>query len=329
MTAALRARRNYTKRRLDELDVELSRAGTPERVAERACVYLTGSFGRGEATEHSDVDLFIVGLGGGPERELPRLDEICAKADLIQSTRKLGFSDFSGDGEYLTHHGVDDLLAKLGAPDDDAANTLTARLLLLLESKPLVGNDVYWKVIEEVVAKYWRDYQDHKNDFVPAFLANDILRLWRTFCVNYEARTKGEPPEKKAKRKLKNYKLKHSRLLTCYSGLVFLLSIYLVRGTVSPGDAVEMVRRTPTERLEWLRDEARFRGSANGVDSILAAYDQFLAETEGAEETLVERFLDPKRARAYAQSASALGDRVSELLESLGAGNRMFRLLLV
>ena len=40
-----------------------------------------------------------------------------------------------------------------------------------------------------------------KDEFMPAFLANDILRLWRTFCVNYEARTQTEPAEKKAKRK--------------------------------------------------------------------------------------------------------------------------------
>jgi hypothetical protein len=58
------------------------------------------------------------------------------------------------------------------------------------------------------------------SSVVPAFLANDILRIWRTFCVNYEARTETEPAEKKAKRKLKNYKLEHSRLLTCYSALL-------------------------------------------------------------------------------------------------------------
>jgi hypothetical protein len=78
--------------------------------------------------------------------------------------------------------------------------------------------DVAYKhVIEEVIAAYWRDYDDHKNEFVPAFLANDILRLWRTFCVNYEARTSTDPPHQRAKRRLKNYKLKHSRLLTSYS----------------------------------------------------------------------------------------------------------------
>ncbi len=75
-------------------------------------------------------------------------------------------------------------------------------LLLLLESKPLVGDDVYMEAVSDVVAAYWGDFIDHSQNFMPAFLANDILRIWRTFCVNYEARTEKDPPERKAKRKL-------------------------------------------------------------------------------------------------------------------------------
>src|SRR5262245_52132623 len=111
----------------------------------------------------------------------------------------------------------------------------------------------------EVIQSYWRDFSRHKKDFMPAFLANDILRLWRTFCVNYEANTASESPEKRAKRRLKNYKLKHNRLLTCYSALLYLLAIYTRKGTVTPLDARKMIRLTPTERLEWLLDQPRLK----------------------------------------------------------------------
>lgn len=133
----------------------------------------------------------------------------------------------------------------------------TARLLLLLESCPLVGEAIYGDVVEEVISAYWRDYEDHRDDFVPAFLTNDILRLWRTFCVNYEAGTDREPPERKAKGKLKNFKLKHSRMLTCYSAILFLLYKYMLHGTVTPDDALEMTKRTPTIRLEQLLSEPK------------------------------------------------------------------------
>ncbi len=195
---------------------------------------MTGSFGRGEASTHSDLDLFIVGQGSLEAPTLSRLNQILVKADLIEANRKLGFPDFSGDGEYLAHHTVGELLNTLGKPEDDASNTFTARLLLLLESTPLIGESAYRRIVDDVIVSYWRDYQDNKNNFVPAFLANDILRMWRTFCVNYEARTQNVPPERKAKRGVKNYKLKHSRLLTCYSGLLYLLAVFSKNGTVSP-----------------------------------------------------------------------------------------------
>ncbi len=44
-------------------------------VGQKACVYVTGSFGRGEASKHSDLDLFIVGKGEKDRSELSNLDE--------------------------------------------------------------------------------------------------------------------------------------------------------------------------------------------------------------------------------------------------------------
>jgi predicted nucleotidyltransferase len=168
-----------------------------DRIARgKACVYATGSFGRGEASKHSDLDLFILGRGDGKPgldgkegSALSRLDEILVKAELIEVTRQLKIPEFSGDGRWLVHYSLYDFTHTLGTPEDDVTNTFTARLLLLLESCPLVEDAVYKEVTNDVIAAYWRDYEDHKSAFMPAFLANDILRLWRTFCVNYEART--------------------------------------------------------------------------------------------------------------------------------------------
>jgi len=215
-------RRATTAERIRQLQQRLTVA--EKLCGEKVCVYATGSFGRGEASRYSDLDVFIVGEGTPEEPALAPLDEILIKADLIEAIRDLKIPDFSGGGEYLTHHTVSEIVGSLGTPEDDASNTFTARLLLLLESSALLGKHAYAKITEKVISAYWRDYQDHKNDFAPAFLGNDILRMWRTFCVNYEARTQSDPPEKKAKRKLKNYKLKHSRLLTCYSALLYLLA---------------------------------------------------------------------------------------------------------
>ncbi len=298
-------------------------------VESRACVYLTGSFGRGEASRHSDLDLFIVGLGTDAERALPRLDEILVEARLIEVARGLGFPEFSGDGEYLVHHTVDSLVEKLGQPQDDATNKFTARLLLLLESQPLLGEATYGEIIRRVIGAYWRDYDDHRDEFVPAFLANDILRLWRTFCVNYEASTKTEPPEKRAKRRLKNYKLKHSRLLTCYSGLAYLLAVFAERRTVAPDDAERMVSLTPSERLEELAARPRFSEARDQVDQILSLYDGFLEATGGTPAELTERFLNREQVQRWSHNAALLGDAVHRLVEGIGRGTELHRLLVV
>jgi predicted nucleotidyltransferase len=332
VTAVLDKRRKLTTDRLAELRTSLGDASTL-RVA-NACVYATGSFARGEASEFSDLDLFIVGLGTKENRLLNRLDEICLKASLIQTTRELDIKEFSGDGAYLTHFTVDELVTGLGKPEDDAANTFTARLLLLLESRPLVGDEVYNQVIDEVTKAYWRDFEDHETHFMPAFLSNDILRLWRTFCVNYEARTTTEPPEKKAKRKLKNYKLKHSRMLTCYSALLFLLSQYRRSKTVTPADANAMVELSPTERLTWLKDQEKSSSISQRVDSLLHRYEAFLTTTEHDEDSLVSTFLDKAKGEPLMQSAYEFGDEVFELLEqiamdSTGVKSRFYRLLVV
>lgn len=330
---ALSDRRAQSERRFQELRKCLHDEAAL-LVQEKACVYATGSFGRFEASIHSDLDLFILGKSDGDGTSgksslLRRLDEICLKADLIEVTRKLQIPEFSGDGRYLTHYSISDLTGTLGRPEDDVTNTFTARLLLLLESKPLLEDIVYRDLIGEVIAAYWKDYEDHKNDFMPAFLANDILRLWRTFCVNYEARTKSVPDEEKVKRKIKNYKLKHSRLLTCYSALLYMLFIYVKNKTVSPSDVVRMSDMTPTERLEWLEREDISSDSRDTISELLGKYEHFLECTNAEERELIERFSDREKSLEYISAAYCFGDLAFKALELIGNENRFYRLLVV
>jgi hypothetical protein len=123
-------RRSQTADRIDELRKRLTAA---EAITSgKACVYMTGSFGRREASMHSDLDLFILGKNnersdrdGKQGSELGSLDEICLKADLIEVTRRLGIQEFSGGGRWLVHYSVDDLIKTLGKPEDDVENGLT------------------------------------------------------------------------------------------------------------------------------------------------------------------------------------------------------------
>jgi hypothetical protein len=156
----------------------------------------------------------------------------------------------------------------------------------------------------------------------------DILRLWRTFCVNYEARTARVPDREKAKGKLKNYKLKHSRLLTCYSALLYLLAVYGNKQTVSPTDAIAMISLTPTQRLEWLLGRPSLAHAHQKVSELLAQYESFLSTTNADEEELIRKFME-KTSTSYIGAAFKFGDLVFDVLTSIGDGNRFHRLLVV
>lgn len=322
----LQDRREKSLERLSVLRSTLDRA---EKLAgDKACVYVTGSFGRLEASEHSDLDVFIAtrpGEGGGGLR---RLDEIRIKAALIDATESQNFPSFSGDGRFLQSYAEQTLVDAIGAQDDDAQNTLTARLLLLLKSRCLIGQNVYEHVIDSVVQAYWRDYDGHEDAFTPAFLINDILRLWRTFCVNYEANTRREPADERLDAKIKNYKLRFSRMLTCHSAVLHLLAIHARDGAVRPEDALAMSRLTPTDRLIATRmllpETAR-----SVVDRMLDLYIAFLRITAVPKQDLRATFADKARENAMRAEAEAFGDAMAEAILALRPVTRLARLVVV
>jgi hypothetical protein len=135
-------------------------------------VYAIGSFGRVEASQHSDLDLFIIGKTKKNEKDeeqrlLTKLEEIRLKAELIGVTSKLNIPEFSGDGKYLSHYTISELLETLGKPEDDVTNTFTARLLLLLESRPLIGTEIYNDAIRKVVESYLQAAPQHEGLSIP------------------------------------------------------------------------------------------------------------------------------------------------------------------
>lgn len=334
MGKVIDGRRKFSDERFQLLSNSLDKAD--EICGDKACVYATGSFGRREASEHSDIDLFIVSLSDADREDsrLSGLDEILLKAELIRASKKLAFPPFSQDGRFLQHHTAKKLIRSTGNQYDDAENTFTARLLLLLESKPLVGREVHAKVIDEVIERYWREFPDYDDCFMPAYLANDILRYWRTLCLNYEAGTTALLPREKtqqarAKRKIRNYKLKHSRMLTCYSAVLYLLFVYDTNKTVRPEDAQMMVSLTPTQRVEYVEDALADSKDALAVHKFLERYERFLEVTSASEEDLIRMFSDDAEAHKLIDEQSDFGDLAYKILYSIGHENSLYRRLVI
>jgi len=201
----LSSRESYSRARLDQLVLGLNQLRSLQGVG-NICIYATGSFGRLEASEHSDLDLFFVQTSDEAADPIGRIDKTLVDADVIRLAREQGFPEFSRDGEFLEVHQLGAILAHLGGQEDDFRNYFTARLLLLLESRSVYADPVYGRALKRLVEAYYRDYQDHEMDFRPVFLANDIVRFWKTLCLNYEHRRNRPTDDQftRAKSHLKN-----------------------------------------------------------------------------------------------------------------------------
>lgn len=230
----------------------------------RVTIYATGSYGRREATKYSDIDVFIV-VKSGCAVSLEQRYQLFN--DLIKINRILERKPFSKDCKYLDVHSLDNMLDLLGRPEDDSGNTFTARMLLLLEGRPLVGEFVHDEIMEAVLKRYFRDYILHSEDFIPRFLYNDITRYWKTLCLNYEAyHITGVD---RARMRLDNLKLRFARKLTCFSLVIALLH---AKQGVSLQQARQLIALSPLERLS----RVRIAENAEHVDQALDSYADFL-----------------------------------------------------
>lgn len=303
MNISEKKKKNSSKK-LDELQVCLERSSAVKQLP-GLTIFATGSYARGEASVHSDIDLFFVNDQQTSEVEDPNIKRIRMISDIVEIGDKLEFPKFSNDGEYLDTIMKDDILDHLGGREDDYRNYFTARMLLLLESKCVHGENIYDELLTDVLHSYLRDFPDHPKGFNPSFLINDILRFWKTLCLNYEhKRNQREKNFKnRAKQKSKNFKLKFSRMLTCFATVSYIVSnirsvdIELLR---------EMCTLNPRERMQIAISKSGLKESI--LDPAMADYDWFLEETDVSASELLAKFED----KSYKEDAFVRADNFSD-----------------
>lgn len=319
-------RQDYSRRRLDELAAGLDDLKEMLDSA-KLCIYATGSYGRLEAWPGSDIDLFFI---YEDTEAVSYLTFLRLAGRLIETTAEMRFPPFSGDGKYLESLDVNAMERVLGSRDDDSTNAFTARMLLLLESQPISDESRYRRLIERVTAFYFPDHTGHEDDFVPTFLTNDILRFWRTLTLNYEhdrfTATQGlegqAAEDARAKSLLKNYKLKFSRLATCFSMVAHLAC---EPPPVEHERVVELCLMTPMERFETL---AGRNGTADHLLGQLGvAYESFLATVQQEEAVLMAAFRDREARQQHLSEAVEFGSKIFQILEQLVPEDRMRRLV--
>lgn len=328
MGGLLEARREDSRERLDELIAETAALQTicdPEPL----CIYVTGSYGRLEAARTSDLDLFFLYGVKDPNKRFPRSRWLRIAGRLIEIADDLEFPEFSGDAEYLEVHNVAQIGRDLGSRVDDSENRFTARMLLLLESRSILNHELYDALIAEMLGFYYEDFEHHEDDFRPTFLINDILRFWRTLCLNYENKRsrrrqrveEGKLDEERfrAESALANIKLRFSRLTTCHSMVAALAASQV---PVRAEHVIQLVARTPLDR--WAEIEP---GNEDLVAELRGLYEGFLELT--AEPDVLNTHLGSHESRAEARErADRYGELVAQLLQRSAVAGQLRYLLI-
>jgi hypothetical protein len=224
-----------------------------------ASIVLMGSWGRRERTPGSDDD-FLVLVGGEPREDAePAIARLDGK--LGSGEAKPGTQGIFGQQIF-----VGPLVDHIGLEEDGNAN-LTQRMLLVLESVPVVGREAYRRAFEQVVDGYVRD---HAKDYrPPRFLLNDLVRYWRTICVDFAGKARAE----EGKWGMRNAKLRLNRKLLFAGGLIPVLDCHRLRRGDQRDWLLDALQAPPTDRLAeaFLRYEAIDEGLR-----ALGAYDRWI-----------------------------------------------------
>lgn len=233
---------------------------------ENVCIYACGSLARNELVEDSDLDLFFI---NNTEESFPNLEKYNFFSTLHKASKELGFGDPSKHGAYWDFIAKKDLL-DIGSRNEDYNNSLTARLLLILESKPVFNSRLYEDILVEVVEKYFIDYEGREGVFYPMYLINDIFRYWYTLTLNYEFRRDNNDSQNE--KCWKRLKLKYARLLTCFSFVACLFEKDITQSKV-----IAIIKKTPLERLDCIIELNNANQElSNAVSEVKRRYSEFI-----------------------------------------------------
>ncbi|MBP1141085.1 putative nucleotidyltransferase [Pseudomonas sp. PvP009] len=249
---------------ISSLRRDLESALSESNLKDRLTVVTTGSFGRGEASAESDLDLFIFFDSDKPEDSL--LEEKKSIQDVVDRYVKKPAGDTGTFGSEAVVN-FSEMLQNLGG-DKDFNVLLTRRMLFLLEGKWLYGEERFKAYRTDLLNKYIKAGDPERQ--ISRFLLNDIIRYYRTIATDFEFKV----TESSKSWGLRNVKLRFSRKLLYFGGVISVAETAFVAQADKNGLIVEILDKTVLERVQDI-----------GADNphtleILNIYQDFLATIE-------------------------------------------------
>ena len=224
--------------------IEKMRDVASELFGERSDIIIgvNGSVARREYTSGSDVDHFF----------LSTVCDSCNRVDVSTEEKKFREALESKGLKMPANGGVFEgalyqgkLLHPIGG-DEDTNKTLTRRMLFLLEGEWIFNQSAFDELRRQLIAQYVSDSLEH--DKLALYLLNDIIRYWRTICIDFEYKTSGG----KKPRAIRLAKLRVSRMLLCFAGIVAVAEANNRTAVEKRARIVEIFSMQGIDRLEEL-----------------------------------------------------------------------------
>lgn len=167
---------------------------------------VNGSVARREATSGSDVDLFFLTLSG----------DLAAARSAQTEYRELlvakGIKMPAHGGVFESPLRTTQLTATIGG-EDDTNTYITRRMLYLLEGEWVANEEGFNALRSDLIARYIPEDLDRQK--IVRFFLNDVIRYWRTICVDFENKT----ADANKPRAIRLVKLRLSRMLLYVAGI--------------------------------------------------------------------------------------------------------------
>lgn len=228
-------------------------------VSSNAVALTCGSYARRDATIGSDLDFYVL---------VPDLIEQepewfkAAKAAIAEVVRKPP----AAGGAFESLIQIEGLLNNFGG-DKDTNQTITRRMLYLLEGEYLTNEAAFKDIRRQIIERYVSGTREDHH--ITQYLLNDIIRYWRTITVDYAYKTQ----EANKPWAIRNIKLVFSRKLIYASGL-FSVAMTADRSHRAKVDILEeLFSMTPIQRMVHICGESRTRGLVTSYDMFLGRID--------------------------------------------------------